>query len=275
MLPSLCSGISLWLLLVGTSTARLPLFKNFCKKKSLVLIQRWEFRQGWADFCPQASPGCLVLSPKQLRVCFEKLPELWKAVSQREINEEFGKRKMWRHSKGLRDPENPGQAVGWVLVVLIPIPAGRSRGGRRMAAASRNCWEEAATASREQRALKGGEINCGASLPNVLLEILSCLVPQAEGSARNNPPRRHPGLWSDRDPSWQQEGQNLPQQERALKEKPPGFQTGFSKSVLAQSCARRSFGKEIPHPFHLLPGAVSEGPKPSENIQENSIFQAG
>lgn len=41
-----------------------------------------------------------------------------------------------------------------------------------------------------------GEINCGASLPNVLLEILNCLVPQAEGMpgpARNNPPRRQPG----------------------------------------------------------------------------------
>lgn len=34
---SLCSGISLGMLLVGTSTAMLPLFKNLCKK-SLVLI---------------------------------------------------------------------------------------------------------------------------------------------------------------------------------------------------------------------------------------------
>lgn len=114
---------------------------------------------GWAGlrFVLKASPGCLVLSPKLLGVCFEKLPELYKPVSQKKINKEFGKRKTWRHTRGPRDPENPGQAMAWVLMVLVPIPAGRSRDGRGMAA-SRNCWEEAAIASREQRVLKGGRL---------------------------------------------------------------------------------------------------------------------
>lgn len=183
----------------------------------------------------------MVLSPKPLPVCFEKLPGLWKAVSQREINKEFGERKMWRHSKGPRDPENPRQAVGWVLGVLMPIPAGRSRGGRGMAA-SRNCWEEAATARREQRALKAGRL---------IVEPLCQMCSWRYWIALSLRPRgclAQPeitlpggslalGLWSERDPSRQQEGQNLPQQERDLKEKPPGFKTGFSKRLGSILCS--------------------------------------
>lgn len=106
------------------------------------------------------------------------------------------------------------------------------------------------------------------------------------GAARNNPLARQ-----EVRPSWQREGQDLPRQGWAFKEKPPLFKTDFSEhlgsakctlvravlSSTAQLCHRPALGRNPPVPsaLSLLLGPFLRGrSNPSENMIRRKLFSS-
>lgn len=121
-------------------------------------------------------------------------------------------------------------------------------------------------------------------MPNVLLEILNCLIPQDKvqggrpGAARNNPPGKQPGPWAAGTG-----GGTLPGGEKGrsclLEEKLLSPKTDFSESLSSALCYSTSGECGVPvlssgkEPPILLPYPCSLGPFPrgSSNPSGNSI----
>lgn len=107
-------------------------------------------------------------------MCFEKLSELYKPMSQEKINKEFWKKKMWRHirhtSKGERTLKSKTSCVAGAGD-LVPSSAGRSDGGGDTSFQKLLRARLGGGSDYEPRtwSVETEEINCGASLPNMLL----------------------------------------------------------------------------------------------------------